>query len=89
METIRWNTETGEVTNFDKLFSMLDNREPSLKRIAYYIRSSEDYQFVVDFYRQAEIDYKGCIGAIYAFENLQRLPTLMTGYKERFILSTF
>lgn len=68
---------------------MLDNREPNLKRVAYYIRSPEDYQFAVDYYRQKMIDYKGCYGAEYAFENLQRLPTLMTGYKERFILSTF
>ena len=89
MKTIRWDPNTSEVTNFDKLLSLLDDGESTLRKIAYYIRCSDDYQVVVDYYRQKIVDHNGCVGAMVAFDNLQHLPALMTGYKERFILSTF
>jgi hypothetical protein len=91
MKTIRWNTKTGEVTNFDKLLNALEDCDKSLRQVAYYIRSAEDYQFAVNYYRQEAITYDGFSenGGASFLENLQRLPLLMTGYKEKFILSTF
>ena len=89
MKTIRWNTGTGEVSNFDKLLDTLEDCNKSLRQVAYHIRSSDDYQFVVNYYRQKAIDHKGCVGEMTATENLQVLPMTMKGYKEAFILSTF
>jgi hypothetical protein len=89
MKTIKWDTKTGEVSNFDKLLDTLEDVNKSLRQVAYYIRSADEYQFVVNYYRQRAIDYKGCVGGMVAEENLLTLPLTMKGYKESFILETF
>lgn len=73
-----------------KLSGKLDDCNSSLKQVAFQIRTVEDYQNTVDYYRAI---MKECspqtIGHQLAFINLQHLPLLMKGYKEKFILQTF
>ena len=89
-KTIKWDTKTGEVSNFDQILNALEEgKKGYLKRAAYYIRCSDDYQFVVDYYRGRAIEFDGCVGGMVALENLKHLPLLMRGYKEKFILQTF
>ena len=73
-----------------KLADKLDDRNSSLKQVAFQIRTAADYQNAVDYYRAIMKDFSPrTIGNQLAFENLQRLPMLMEGYKEKFILQTF
>ena len=62
----------------------------TLAQIAFLIRSAADYQQAVDHYR-AEMKRLSpqTIGHQTAFANLQLLPVLMKGYKEKFILQAF
>ena len=96
MKTITWNTLTGEVADFDKLYSkfeklykMLESREKTQKQIAYHIRSAEQYQFVAGYYLNQALKYKGCVGSMVATDNLINLPRTMKGYKKAFISQTF
>lgn len=90
---IEWNTETGEVTETisnKKLIKVWEDVETrTMSRVAYYIRSQEDYNFVVSQLRDSIARFKGCVGAEVAMENLLMLPRLMKGYKEKFILNAF
>ena len=73
-----------------KLADKLEDPNGSLKQIAFQIRTAADYQNVVDYYRAIMKDFSSrTIGHQLAFINLQHLPLLMKGYKEKFILQTF
>ena len=74
-----------------KLENALDRASnKTLAQIAFLIRSAADYQQAVAHYR-AEMKRLSpqTTGHQIAFENLQLLPVLMKGYKEKFILQTF
>jgi hypothetical protein len=88
-----WNPSTGETieTNANaKLLSVWEDYETrTMRKLAYNIRSQDDYDYIVWELRQDEKGNRGCIGAENAMENLLCLPLLMKGYKERFILNAF
>lgn len=75
----------------EKLAKALDRASnKTLAQIAFLIRSAKDYQQVADHYRsEMKRLHPQTIGYRNAFERLQLLPVLMTGYKEGFILKTF
>ena len=73
-----------------KLADKLDDRNCSLKQVAFQIRTVTDYQNAVDYYRALMKDFSPrTIGHQLASIDLQHLPLLMNGYKEKFILQTF
>lgn len=74
-----------------KLAKALDKASnKTLAQIAFLIRSEKDYQQAVDHYKlEMKRLNPQTIGYKNAFERLQLLPVLMTGYKEKFILQTF